>query len=220
MPSKTRTTMGSSVKLIRLALLLLWLGQSVARADEPEPEPEPPPGPAVPTAAAAAAPADSGAFGTVEEQVQERLAKARSYFSASQYDAAISELQAAYRLKANPNYLFSIAQSHRRAGRHREALSYYQRFLTESQNTPLKVETLNYITELRTLLVQEEAIERERKRPVWKKPWFWGVLGSSAAAVALGVGLGVGLRDSTETIGFSFGAGSMTGALSIARTRR
>jgi tetratricopeptide (TPR) repeat protein len=210
--------------LLLFMALLLGAGQSVAHADEPEPEP--PPGPATPEApsaapnAEAAAQQESGAFGTIDEQVQERLARARTHFSAGRYDDAIVELQSAYKLKPNPNYLFSIGQSHRRAGRHHEALDSYRRFLKESQNTPLRVETTNYITELTTLIRQQEAIELERRRPVWKKPWFWGVLGSSAAALALGIGLGVGLRDTTETIGFSFGPGSMTGALSSPLVRR
>lgn len=198
-------------------LIVLSIGPSTARGDEPEPEP--PPGPSVPVEAQAPQ-QDSGTFGTIDEQVQERLARARALFAAGQYDAAISELQAAYGLKANPNYLFSIAQSHRRAGRHREALSFYQRFLRESPNTPLRAETTSYITELTTLIRQQETLETERRRRVWKKPWFWGVLGSSAAAVALGIGLGVGLRDGTESISFSFGTGSTTGALSVPRSQR
>jgi len=33
------------------------------------------------------------------------------------------------------------------------------------------------------------------KTPVYKKAWFWGVIGGAALAVGLGVGLGVGLRN-------------------------
>ena len=33
----------------------------------------------------------------------------------------------------------------------------------------------------------------EQNKPVYKKAWFWGIIGGSVAAVGLGVGLGVGL---------------------------
>jgi tetratricopeptide (TPR) repeat protein len=36
------------------------------------------------------------------------------------------------------------------------------------------------------------------RRPVYKRAWFWGVVGGAAVAVALGVGLGVGLSSSTS----------------------
>jgi hypothetical protein len=38
-------------------------------------------------------------------------------------------------------------------------------------------------------------------KPVYKKWWFWTVLGGGAAAVALGVGLGVGLSSGTPRYG-------------------
>lgn len=175
---------------------------------------EPPPAPLT-----EATQQDSGAFDTVEDQVQQRVASARVAFTSGRYDDAIRELQAAYKLKPNPNYLFSIAQSHRRAGRNREALAVYQRFLKESPETPLKLETLNYVSELTTLINREDAIEREKRRPLTKRAWFWGVLASStvAGAVVLGVGLGVGLKDNTQTIGFSFPTDASKKALTIAR---
>jgi tetratricopeptide (TPR) repeat protein len=36
------------------------------------------------------------------------------------------------------------------------------------------------------------------KKPIYKKAWFWGVIGGVAAAVVIGVGLGVGLGSSTK----------------------
>lgn len=152
----------------------------------------------------------SDAFGSIDEMVRQHVQAARTHFASGHYDQAIIELESAYKLRPNANYLFSIAQSHRRAGRNRKALSEYQRFLSADPNSSLRNETQNYIGELRTLIQQEDAIERERKRPIWKKGWFWGVVASSTAVVgvSLGVGLGVGLKDSTQTINLSFGQGN------------
>jgi tetratricopeptide (TPR) repeat protein len=36
-------------------------------------------------------------------------------------------------------------------------------------------------------------------RPIYKRPWFWGVVGGAAVAVALGVGLGIGLSQNSTT---------------------
>lgn len=162
-----------------------------------------------------AASPDTGAFDTLDEQVQQRVARARAAFSAGHYDAALADLESAYKLKPNPNYLFSMAQCHRRSGRNRDALTMYQRFLRESPKSGLRMETLNYISELNTLIAQDDAIEQERRRPVWRKGWFWGVLASATVAtgVALGVGLGVGLRQNPETIGFQFPNGSTASGL-------
>ncbi len=153
---------------------------------------------------------DSAAFGSIDEMVRQHVQAARTHFGSGHYDQAIIELESAYTLRPNANYLFSIAQSHRRAGRNRKALAEYQRFLSADPNSSLRNETQNYIAELRILIQQEDAIERERKRPIWKKGWFWGVVASSTAVVgvSLGVGLGVGLKDSTQTINLSFGQGN------------
>lgn len=158
----------------------------------------------------AAASDGSDAFGSVDEMVRTHVQQARAHFSAGRYDEAIAQLEAAYTLRPNSNYLFSIAQSHRRAGRNRKALTQYERFLQADPNTSLRTETQNYISELMIVVRQEEILDQERRRPLWKKGGFWGVLASSTAAVgvALGVGLGVGLRSELPTLMFDLRAGN------------
>ena len=39
--------------------------------------------------------------------------------------------------------------------------------------------------------------EEERRKPIYKKPWFWAVVGGGAAAV-LAIGIGVGVAKSRE----------------------
>src|SRR5437588_411641 len=59
------------------------------------------------------------------------------------------------------------------------------------------------------LIEKQEQLERERRRPLWKKAWFWGVVGSVSAVVigtSVGVGLGVGLKDDRTVLDFSMSA--------------
>jgi tetratricopeptide (TPR) repeat protein len=46
--------------------------------------------------------------------------------------------------------------------------------------------------DLQAARVRAERAERERRRPVYRRGWFWGVM-TAGAIVAVGVGLGVGL---------------------------
>lgn len=156
-------------------------------------------------------PADGDAFSTRDEQVKEHVARARRAFQERLFDRSIKDLQLAYALIPKPLYLFNIAQCHRRAGRQREALSYYQRFLREepAHKTPqTRLEAATYVTELTTLMREHELLEQEQHRPLRKKAWFWSVLASATVAtgIALGVGLGVGLRDPRQTIHVSWDA--------------
>jgi serine/threonine protein kinase len=175
--------MKSSASVPLLLPLLLLLAGGGARADE--------------------APAE--AFGSSTEQAQRAVERARAAFAEGRYDAALVDLQTAHALSGKPLYLFNIAQCHRRAGRPRQALDAYERFLREDPRSPLRRETEGYIAELRTLLGQQDLLARER-RPVWRRPWFWGLVagGLAASAVALGTGLALGLRDDREHFLFTF----------------
>ena len=77
-----------------------------------------------------------------------------------------------------------------------------QRYLVADPKTSLRAETNGYIQELTALLEKQEQIERERRKPAWRKPWFWGLVGGGVALVAtgLGLGLGLGLRDTRTVI--------------------
>jgi hypothetical protein len=46
----------------------------------------------------------------------------------------------------------------------------------------------------------------EAPKPVWKKAWFWGVIGGAVVVVAVGVGLGVGLSGGDKDPTPSYGA--------------
>lgn len=74
-----------------------------------------------------------------------------------------------------------------------------------TQSTPPPSTAETSATTRADLVAQSPPASDRHDRPVWKRAWFWGVIGG-AAAVALGVGLGVGLgtsstKDPTPSIG-------------------
>src|SRR5262249_3013755 len=58
--------------------------------------------------------------------------KGRSLYNVSEYRAALDEFKQAYVLHEDPAFLYNIAQCHRQLGNHREAITFYKRFLNES----------------------------------------------------------------------------------------
>lgn len=144
---------------------------------------------------------------SVFEEADKHQDTATKYFKAGQYESAIREWEIVYQL--DPIQVitqFQIAQSYRRAGKTRDARRYFHYYLEKDPHTSLRNEVQNYIVELDNVIALEDQRERERRRPVWRKPWFWGVLGTAmvATGVSLGVGLGYGLRDTRQPIDFSF----------------
>lgn len=139
---------------------------------------------------------------SLEDRVDAHVQKASEHFSAGRFKDSAKELRAAHELDPQPIFLFNIAQSFRRSQQLRDALSYYQRYLLADPKTSLRAETNGYIQELTVLLEKQEQLERERRKPAWRKPWFWGLVGGGVALVAtgLGLGLGLGLRDTRTVI--------------------
>ncbi len=39
--------------------------------------------------------------------------------------------------------------------------------------------------------------EEERRKPLYKKPWFWGVVGGATAAILI-IGISVGVAESRQ----------------------
>lgn len=147
-------------------------------------------------------PAQSKPDPSVEDQVDAQVQKASEHFSAGRYRESASALRAAHDLDPQPIFLFNIAQSLRRGQQLQEALSFYQRYLVADPKTSLRAETNGYIQELTVLLEKQEQLEREKRKPAWRKAWFWGLMGGGVALVAtgLGLGLGLGLRDTRAVI--------------------
>ena len=137
-----------------------------------------------------------------EAEVYRHVEEATEHFGKGRYADCVRSLRAAYALNPQPIFLFNIAQSFRRGQLLREALSMYRQFLAADPRTSLRAETQGYIQELTVLIERQDQLERERRKPAWRKPWFWGLIGGGVATVALGLGLGLGLgiRDERTVI--------------------
>jgi tetratricopeptide (TPR) repeat protein len=165
-------------------------------------------------------------------------------YQAQKFEEAIPEFQAAYKIDPRAGLLFNIAQSYRKAGHPREAIQYYDRYLTSDPriDTDTRRKVDGYLAEARNTLAALElemkqrlaeekaareseppppalaappsfdpnqpppqpnpyaaqpplapapglvAVEPRAETPVYKKAWFWAVIGS---VVVVGVTAGV-----------------------------
>ena len=131
----------------------------------------------------------------------ERLARAkqhfdlaRSRFELGDYDAAITEFKEAYVYQPTPLLLFNIAQAHRRAGRPKEAISFYERFLELEPDHSLSEwkSAHQMLDELRASqappLPPPAAVPPMRAPEVASTPrkrtWRWYLLGGSLVVAA------------------------------------
>lgn len=130
-----------------------------------------------------------------------------------------------------PRYLRNIADCLKALHRDAEALRFYRLYLKERPKDPERPQIEAAMRELSPpgsppaeaapspsltpspALALTSAPLEARRKPVWRRWWFWTVLGGAAVAVAVGVGVGVAERPhSTTTSPFmptlpSFGPG-------------
>lgn len=101
---------------------------------------------------------------------KEYITRATQYFSSGEYDKAIDDYRAAYQMKQLPTLLFNIAQAQRKAGKHQEALTTYERFLKDDPKSPLAPEAEAQATAMRARIEAEKATaERETAERIAKQ---------------------------------------------------
>jgi tetratricopeptide (TPR) repeat protein len=98
------------------------------------------------------------------------IEQATRAYKNGEYDRAIEAYQAALEIQPNPLLLFNIAQSHRRAGRAKEALTFYERFLAEAPKSKLAPEVRDYLNALKTSAPSPASPEPPRPEPKAEKP--------------------------------------------------
>src|SRR5262245_32024284 len=98
---------------------------------------------------------------------KDKKQQARAYVDAGlrahdqgDYDAAIALYQRAYDLVPHPALFFNMGQSHRLAGRRREALEMYRRYLAEVPTGALADQTRIWIAALESEPAAEPPAER------------------------------------------------------------
>lgn len=88
---------------------------------------------------------------------------AMALYQAQKFDEAVPEFKAAYEREAKPGLLFNIAQCYRKAGHPREAVDYYDRYLSSEprMDTDTRRKVDGYLAEARNTLA---ALELEMKQ--------------------------------------------------------
>jgi tetratricopeptide (TPR) repeat protein len=77
---------------------------------------------------------------TPEESARAHHEQGRLQFSLGRYETAISEFRKAYELRADPSFLFDIAEAYRSLGAPDRAVFFYRRYLTTHPNPPNRPE--------------------------------------------------------------------------------
>ncbi len=111
-------------------------------------------------ARAAEAPAgpDAAAPATAAEvEVAEHLALGHRLYQRGQYHEAIVEYRRAYELRAEPRFLYEIAESYRQLGAADQALFYFDRYLASAPDAPDRDLVEDRITELESLRARPPA---------------------------------------------------------------
>ena len=144
--------------------------------------------------------------------------KAIGQYEAGRYNAALPEFQAAYQTRQMPWLLINIGRTLHRLGRLQEAISYYERYQKAAPNgdpeTQKKV--AEYMAQARVLLEAKSATEQPEPvvapavpvtppqpvpdsgaaaaKPIYKKWWFWTIVGVAVAGTVTGIAVGVATR--------------------------
>ncbi|HNN91623.1 MAG TPA: tetratricopeptide repeat protein [Pseudomonadota bacterium] len=108
--------------------------------------------------------------------------RAKNHTRAEEHTQAMAAWQAAYEQDPRELYIFEIAESARRAGLINEAQASYTRFLRESAATDYSEQRKQAETQLAQIAQQREQ-QKRKETPIYKRPWFWGVMGGIAAVV-------------------------------------
>jgi tetratricopeptide (TPR) repeat protein len=128
--------------------------------------------------------------------VKQEIERGHLLFQGGRFEAAAEAYAMLYAARPQlVRVLFNVAQAFRRARQEREALAFYRRYLRAEPQSPLRQEVQGYVGELSALLAARALSEAPRPapKPVYRRPWFWVLLGLTTAGVATAIGLGVTL---------------------------
>ena len=150
--------------------------------------------------------------------------KAIGQYEAGRYNAALPEFQAAYQSRQMPWLLINIGRTLHRLGRLQEAISYYERYqkAAPSGDPDTQKKVAEYMAQARVLLEAKSATEQPdpavapvapvasagpvappqpvpdggaaASKPIYKKWWFWTIVGVAVAGTVTGIAVGVATR--------------------------
>jgi len=159
------------------ALTLLATGRASAAETPP---------PASPSRASPSTPTDA--------EVDEHVAQGHRLYQLGRYQEAIAEYRRAYELRADPRFLFQIAESYRQLGASEQALFYYDRYLAGGSAGADRDAAEEHVSELERLragpaaatpglvATPENGAGTKRPPPLWRRWWVWTAVGVALAA--------------------------------------
>lgn len=156
-----------------------------------------------------------------DDQCKAHYDTARSLSGAEQYEAALVEYQRAYARRPAPWLLINIGRMQQKMGRDEEAMVSFDRYLAlDNQSADLRPRVQAYRMEVSQRLTDKQrqvrdaaadAAERKlaqqtpkeeppRKLPLYKRWWFWTLVGGGVAVVATGLAVGLATQPREPTI--------------------
>src|SRR4051812_16494594 len=100
-------------------------------------------------------------------EAQRRYEAGMASYHLEEYDKAIEEWEAGYRLKPAPQFLYNIAQAYRLSKRPEKALSFYQKYLKLDPKATNRGEVERHIAALTKIVdSQKQAAERPSTQPM------------------------------------------------------
>ncbi len=167
---------------------------------------------------------------TPEESARAHHEQGRLQFSLGRYETAISEYRKAYELRADPSFLFDIAEAYRSLGAPERAVFFYRRYLNAHPNPPNRPEVEAQIERLSRSLPPEtgsalsaappagepatspfmptfgrERAVHDSERSVMGRWWFWTAIGTVAAVGATLAIVAIGNRSEQKVPGSDLG---------------
>jgi tetratricopeptide (TPR) repeat protein len=147
---------------------------------------------------------------TPEESARAHHEQGRLQYSLGRFETAISEFRKAYELRADPAFLYDIAESYRSLGSPERAVFFYRRYLTTHPNPPNRPQVEAQIARIeptippgdpvgptgRRLSSSDRAssgasaplfsreLSPDSDRKLYRTWWFWAAVGTLAAVGA------------------------------------
>jgi tetratricopeptide (TPR) repeat protein len=124
-------------------------------------------------------------------------AEAEKLFNLGLFREAAAAYQRAYLAKPVPELLYNLGQCHKRLGATADlekAVFYYESFLNNVPATPLRPDVEEQIAKLKRELDARRAA-LTRPPPIYKRWWFWTLIGAAVAGAAVGTAMALRPQD-------------------------
>ena len=130
---------------------------------------------------------------------------ARKVSKEGQFDAALVLYQAAYAQRPTPWLLVNIGRIQQRLNQYESAIKTYHKYLQSEDTVPEnRTKAQAYLQESEKALAElrrqnSPQLPGHDKPPIYKRWWFWTLVGGATLGAALGIGFGVAARDPDAT---------------------